>query len=283
VRITKSVRITAYIVGWLPPLILACFSTASSANARDVYYGKSKETVVVPFGVETLFRFPMEVKTITEANRFEILPANTEEPDYSVLKVKPRMSEGSADVTFLLSDGSIARTQLVISNKPNLKRDSIYDFKPSDDLLNSNPSLAEPVSGVKHDAMAISELDLLRAMIRGENVSGFDVSHYSLNIPIGSPYLTAQLTKVYRGRDLNGYVYKLQVDGSGHSYEVDLKALAIGHPNLAVLSQIDRKVIGGSKSEERESFLRIIAKPGSSASKVILPVEIKSNSRSEAR
>jgi hypothetical protein len=123
----------------------------------------------------------------------------------------------------------------------------------------------------------------LRAMIRGESVSGFDVSHYSLNIPIGSPNLTAQLTKVYRGKDLNGYVYLLKVEGSGPFYEVDLKALALGHPNLAVISQIDRKIIGGNQPEERESFLRIIAKPGTSASKVILPVAIKSDAKVEGK
>jgi len=282
-KTVRRVQITAYIIGWLPPLILACFSTMPNAEARDVYYGKAKETVLIPFGVETLFRFPIEVKTITEANRFEIRPANPEEPDYSVLVVKPRMSEGSADVTFLFSDGSVARTQLIISNKPNLKRDSIYDFKPKDDLLVSNPNLAEPSSNAKHDPMTISELDLMRAMIRGESVSGFDVSHYSLNIPIGSPNLTAQLTKVYRGKDLNGYVYLLKVDGSGHFYEVDLKALALGHPNLAVVSQIDRKVIGGNQPDDRESFLRIIAKPGTSASKVILPVAIKSDAKAEGK
>src|ERR1035437_6131324 len=123
-----------YSIGWLSLILLICISGVPCAHARDVYYGKAKETVQIPFGVETLFRFPIEVKTITEANRFEIRPANQEEPDYSVLVVKPRMSEGSADVTFLFSDGSVARTQLIISNKPNLKRDSIYDFKPRDDL-----------------------------------------------------------------------------------------------------------------------------------------------------
>lgn len=279
----KRIQVTAYLIGWLPPLLLACFSFVPNAEARDVYYGKAKETVLIPFGVETLFRFPIEVKTITEANRFEIRPANTEEPDYSVLVVKPRMSEGSADVTFLFADGSVARTQLIVSNKPNLKRDSIYDFKPRDDLAASNPSLAEPTAGAKRDPMVISELDLLRAIIRGESVSGFDVTHYSLNIPIGSPNLSAQLTKVYRGKDLNGYVYLLKVEGSGHFYEVDLKALSLGHPNLAVISQIDRKVIGGSKPEDRECFLRIIARPGTSASKVILPVAIKSDSKAEGK
>ena len=268
----------------LTSILFAIASIISgSAQARDIYYGKAKETILIPFGVETIFRFPIEVKTITEANRFEIRPANPDEPDYSVLVVKPRMSEGSADVSFLLSDGSIARTQLIISNKPNLKKDSIYDLKPKDDLLSSNPNAADNLGNAKHDSMSISELDLLRAMIRGDAVAGFDVSHYSISIAINSPNLSATLIKVYRGKDLNGYVYHLKVDGSGHYYDVDLKGLAIGSPNLAVISQVDRKKIGGNRPEERESFLRIVAKPGSSGSKMILPVAIKSDSKSEAR
>ena len=164
-----------------------------------------------------------------------------------------------------------------------LARPSIYDLKPKDDLLSSNPNAADNLGNAKHDSMSISELDLLRAMIRGDAVAGFDVSHYSISIAINSPNLSATLIKVYRGKDLNGYVYHLKVDGSGHYYDIDLKGLAIGSPNLAVISQVDRKKIGGNRPEERESFLRIVAKPGSSGSKMILPVAIKSDSKSEAR
>lgn len=279
----RKVMLKAYCIGILPPLILACFLSATDALARDVIYGKAKETVLIPFGVETLFRFPIEVKTITEASRFEIRPANQEEPDYSVLVVKPRMSEGSADVTFLLSDGSTIRTFLIVSNKPNLKRDSIYDFKPRDELMTSNIAGGDATTAVKRDPMVISELDLLRAMVRGDQVAGFDVSQYSMGIPIGSPNLSATLVKVYRGKDINGYIYRLKVESSKHFFEVDLKALALGNPNLAVLSQIDRKVLGGEKEEDRTAFLRIIAKPGSTASKVILPVAIRQDVKPEAK
>lgn len=257
---------------WLHFAIFLLLNTlnSQSAIARDVIFGKAKETVSVSFGAETLFRFPLEVKTITEATRFEIKPANAEEPDYSVLVVKPRMTEGSADVTFILSDGTVIRTQLVIANKPNLKRDSIYDFKQREELPDSNPNLQ-----TKRDPMVISELDLMRAMIRRESISGFDVSRVSKSISLGSPHLSAELIKIYQGREMNGYIYQLKSAGKDRFFEVDLKALAIGQPNLAVLAQIDRSVIGGDSTEEREAFLRIVAKPGASSHKIILPVNIR--------
>jgi hypothetical protein len=242
---------------------------AGLVQAREIVFGKGRETIPVAFGVETILRFPLEVKTVTEANRFEIHPANTEEPDYSVIVVKPRMSEGASDVTFILSDGTVIRTQLVVSNRPNLKRDSIYDFKPRDELGSTNPNLPD-----KHDPMVISELDLMRAMIRGDQVSGFNVSHTSQPISLGSDDISATLVKVYSGQDVNGYIYQLKTTVNSRRFHIDLKDLSIGIPNLAVLAQVDRPSLGGKFLNERVTFLRIVARPGASSHKVILPVAI---------
>jgi hypothetical protein len=246
-----------------------CLLTTTQAVARDIVFGKGRETVPVAFGAETLFRFPLEVKTITEANRFDIHPANAEEPDYSVLAVKPRMSEGAADVTFILSDGTVIRTQLLITNRPNLKKDSIYDFKPKEELSETNPNLPD-----KREPLVVSELDLMRAMIRGDQVAGFKLSQMSQSIGVGSPELSATLVKVYGGQDVNGYVYQLRTESIRRRFQIDLKSLSVGVPNLAILAQIDRSSLGGKTSSERETFLRIVARPGASSHKVILPVAI---------
>lgn len=261
---------------WWATLTGLTLLSTSGAHAREILYGKGLQTVPVSFGVETLFRFPLEVKTVTEASRFDIHPSNADEPDYSVLVVKPRMSEGSANVAFILSDGSVIRTQLVISsgsngsNRRNLRQDSIYDFKPKQDLAESNPNLAE-----KHEPMAVSELDLMRGMIRRDNVAGFDLSHRSQVIDVGSPHLSATLVKIYSGRDVNGYVYVLKTDSTDRAYDIDLKGLAIGQPNLAILAQVDRNQIGGPNADDRQTALRIVAKPGASSRRVILPVAIR--------
>lgn len=267
----KMAKIRIYFVRFLPPLLLASFSMSHPASARDILYGKARETIPVAFGTETIFRFPMEVKTITEASRFDIRPANGDEPDYSVLAVKPRFTEGSADVTFLLSDGTPIRTQLVVATRTNLKRDSIYDFKAKEELGDTNPNLKD-----HPDPMVISELDLMRAMIRGDQVAGFNSESYSKPIALGSPNLTAELKKVYRGHDMNGYVYLLKTGLKDSGFEVSLDALAIGQPNLAILAQVDRTFIGGKTSEEREAYLRVVARPGASSQRIILPVALKS-------
>jgi hypothetical protein len=250
--------------------MVSVITITTDVFAREIVFGKGRETIPVAFGSETLFRFPLEVKTITEANRFDIHPANNQDVDYSVLAVKPRMSEGAADVTFILSDGTVIRTQLVVSNRSNLKKDSIYDFKPTEELPSSNPSIAE-----KHDPMVISELDLMRAMVRGDQVSGFGLSRTSQVISLGAPDVSALLVKVYSGRDVNGYVYQLKTSATHKRYKVDLKGLSIGVPNLAVLAQVDHPDLGGKTQEERETYLRIVARPGASSHKVILPMAIE--------
>ena len=246
----------------------------AAAQARDVLYGPGREVIPVAFGVETLLRFPMEVKTVTEANRFEVRPANSEEPDYSMLVVKPRFTDGSADLSFILSDGSVIRAQLVVTNKPTARKDSIYDFKPREELPDTNPNTTS-----QHGPVVISELDLMRAMILGDTVFGFEKIAYSIGIGLGSPDLSAELVTVYRGKEMNGYVYKLRTEQKHKTFEIDLKSLAIGQPNLALVAQIDRGQIGGSQAGDREAFLRIVAKPGASARSVILPVAIQGDSK----
>lgn len=251
------------------------FGLSFEAYAKEVLFGKGKETITIVFGVESLFRFPLEVKTITEASRFEIRPAGQEEPDYSVLVVKPRMTEGSADVTFILSDGTVIRTQLVISNRSHLKKDSIFDFKPRDELPATNPNNHD-----KHDPMVISELDLMRAMVRGDQVSGFSVSRMSQPIALGTTKASATLVKVYTGQDVHGYIYQIKTDSTRKIIQLDLKDLTIGIPNLAILAQVDRTVLGGDTQQERETYLRIVARPGASSHKIILPVAIEHEKRS---
>ena len=258
-------------------LLSISFLCSSEIQAREIVYGKAKETLSVSFGVETLFRFPMEVKTITEAQRFEIRPSNSEDPDYSVLAVKPRMKEGVSDITFILSDGSVIRTQLVISTRPNLKKDSIYDFKPKDEIATSNPNLLD-----KREPLAISELDLMRSMIGGERLSGFETQildqTIEMNTDDDSDKLSVHLIKGYIGTGINGFIYLIKTDpqkSKGQTFSIDVEKLGIGQPNLALLAQVDRPVIGGATEEECQTLLRVVAKPGASSRRIILPLAIQ--------
>ena len=158
------------------------------------------------------------------------------------------------------------------------KKDSIYDFKAKEELADTNPGLKDHTGPI-----VISELDLMRAMILGNQVSGFNTENYSMPIALGSPHLTAELKRVYRGHDMNGYVYLLKTDLNDRGFEVTLEALAIGRPNLAILAQVDRSFIGGKRPEDREVYLRVVARPGTSSQRIILPVALTGEKESAQR
>ena len=60
-RPPRIARIRFYFMRLLPPILLATFGTAHPTSARDILYGKARETIPVAFGTETLLRFPLEV------------------------------------------------------------------------------------------------------------------------------------------------------------------------------------------------------------------------------
>lgn len=253
-------------------LLTVCSLTPTRSLAREVLYGSMKETLPLTFGTETLFRFPLEVKTITEAAFFEIKPANSEEPDYSVLAVKPRMTEKIADVTFVLADGQIIRTQLVsspASQRMKQKKDSVYDFKPQEDAL-GNGHLAE-----NREPLVVSELDLMRVMLSREKLSGFEVQDFQLKIesPPASP-LSIVLVKKYTGSGVYGFIYELKNESPEQAVTLHLEQLAIGQPNLALLSQADRLTLlpqSQGQASDRQTLLRIVTKAGASGRKFVLP------------
>ena len=243
-------------------------------EAKEILFGPSKESISIPFGVETLFRFPSEVKTVTDAAKFEIRPASADEPDYSVLLVKARMTEGMNDVTFLLADGATVKTQLLITRKPTGKRDSVYDFRPFSGLQETDPH-----GESKKDPLAVSELDLMRGMIRGDKVTGFDLQKHDIQIALKSDGISARLLKRYLGKDVNGYVYEILNHNSKKSVSIDLRGLSIGSPNLAVLAQIDRPNLEGNSEDERRTFLRVVARPGASSKEMTLPVSMEKRTK----
>ncbi len=78
--------------------ILLCFGLMLSVNtfAKDIYYGTGPELVNI--SKETIFRFHKQVRTISQAHRFEIKPADPDDPDYSVLSIRPRFTKGTRKV-----------------------------------------------------------------------------------------------------------------------------------------------------------------------------------------
>lgn len=228
-----------------------------SAQARVIYYGSETETITLSYGGPTIFRFNQEVKTISQASKFQIKPADDQEPNYAVLSVKPRFTRGENKVTFLLADGAVINARLVIVPKALPEKiDSFYDFKPKESLIEKNESESN-----------VSELELMKAMMKWDQVAGYNVKVISRSINTGVSGVSAKLVRVYTGPKYNGYIYKISND-SKHTYNIDIRNLSLGRINLALLSQVDQNVL----KPKKDTFLQVVAKPSSVYYSVNLPV-----------
>jgi hypothetical protein len=231
------------------------------AHGKTIYYGTSVETITIVHGGPTIFRFNEQVKTISRASKFSISPSDKESPDYTTLSVTPRFSKGSSKVTFLLADGAVVSTKIVIvpKNIPE-KNDNFYDFLPKEKLIE------------KKKESNVTDLDLMKAMLRWENVVGYKTKTFYRTVNSGSKQLSAKIIRVYTGPKFNGYVVKVTNKSKKKSYQIDLKSLSIGNPNQAILSQVDRKVLGPKGSGNETTYLRVVAKSTSVYYGINLPV-----------
>ena len=236
----------------------------SRAFARQIYYGSETESVSIAYGGPTILRFNEPVKTISQASRFTIAPADAENPNYAVISVTPRFSEGQDKVTFILADGAVVNLRIITASKAIPERtDSFYDLKPKESLLESMDKGQE--------AAVLSELDLMKAMIRGDGVTGYKTEPMSRLVNTGIANISARLVRVYTGPKYNGYIFKIKNQDPKTKYLVNLEKLTLGQPNTAMLSQVDRKVLGTTE-KDNFAYLRIVAKPTSIYYNVNLPV-----------
>ncbi len=247
-------------------LLLSFWS--NTGFARIVYVGDEMETITLSYGGPTIVRFPTTVKTISQASRFVIGPADEDQPNYALISVTPRFSQGEDKVTFIMSDGSIINTKLVVVPKtaPE-KTDSFYDLKRKDSLI-------EKASADDQTGAHVSELELMKAMIRGDHVAGYQVKKLIRTVDTKVSGVNCQLVRIYTGAKFNGYVFKITSDSEDKDFVIDVTKLTLGSPNTAILSQIDEQNISGSKESDKPVFLRIVAKPASVYYNVNLPVAV---------
>lgn len=239
---------------WLILTLIFTTLFAFRSEARVVYYGNQEELVNVVFNQPTIFRFSALVKTISSVNGFDISPVDTTDPDYSVLSVKPLFIDQTADVLFVLDNGETVNLKLksVSSKLPEIV-DSIYDFKSNKQLLDEKTP----------HSVKVSELELMKAMIRGDQVVGYKLRKLIRTMWGFKKGLDVKLLKVYTGNHFNGYVFGVK-NRTYRTILFDLKTLQMGSPNLAVLSQIDNdgKILPKSKKKDW-TYLRVVAKPSS--------------------
>lgn len=245
---------------WVAFIVVIC--GAMPALARSVYVGSEPEDVNIAPGSATLFRFEKPVKTISRAGQFQIQPADPEDPDYSVLKVIPRTGAGPSNVSFILNDGEVVNIRIVVVPE-GARSDTVYDLK-------SKKSLA--VRDAKSQAPFVTKVDLMKALIRDDMVTGYKIEKQDTSIRTGVAGIEASLIRSYIGQDENGFIYKIQNVSRSKRFYIDIRKLSLGQPNLAILSQVSRDTLGPAKTGENVAYLRVVAKPASLYRKVTLPI-----------
>lgn len=257
-HLVRTGTVTLYLI------LFALFAAllVRNAEAKPVTYGSAVEQVRIKHGGPTIFRFPKAVQTITGASRLQIKPANDADPSYTVLAVTPRFTNGVNEVSFFLTDGSVVKTKILVSpNDP--AADGLYDFK-SKDALDSVESENAPV---------ISEVELLKAMIRDDEVSGYKLSRVSDAVSSKQPAANVELIRIYKGSPFNGYVFRITNTSWKKNVDVDVRHITVGEPNLAILSQSDDSVLVPRGKGVHQTLVRVVAKNTASSRDVILAME----------
>ena len=233
------------------------------ALAKVIYFGSETESATVVYGNSTLFRFPGEVRTISQASRFDIAPANADQPNYALLSIKPRFSDGKSDVVFILADGTTIKTRLMtISSTAPEKSDSIYDFKSKETLVAANE---DPKAG-----SSLSELSLMKAMIQGDQVTGYEVRTLVRTVFPGFKGVETKLVRLYTGNQYNGYIFEITNTTQAQRLFINVQNLVLGDPNVAILSAVDQAVL----ESKGKTYLRIVAKASSLYQQLILPIQV---------
>lgn len=268
IRFFKHIyELSIFVLGHLSLCFVIYSILFSNAHARDIYYGKSVETITLRYGSSTLFRFNEDVKTISQASKFKITPADPKDPNYKTLSITPRFLKGSANVSFILTNGEIVNTKLItVSPKSPENVDSFYDFLPKKSLIENN----------KNHGSNISDIELMKSMIRWDKVVGYKMRDLVRTLTTGNRTLSIKLVRLYTGPKFNGYIFKVRNLSRKKKFKIDLTKLSLGSPNQAILSQVDKKLLGTVKSKKNTTFLRIVARPTSQYKNMNLPFKTTS-------
>ena len=228
--------------------------------AKDVVYGSTYEQVRITYGPSTIFRFPKAIKTIAGAGHLQIDPVN--KGAYSSLSITPKFTNGTYEVTFFLADRTFVRTKILVNPK-DPAADTFYDFKPRDS-----------VDGAENEnAVVLTEVDLLKAIYRGDDVPGYKVLKVSQSFLVKVANAQAELTRIYQGKPFNGYVFKVRNTSSRKNLELDVRHITVGDPSLAILSQSDEVVLFPKGKGVNETIVRVVTKNTASSRDVVLAME----------
>lgn len=233
-----------------------------NAYAKDIYYGSSPELVNI--SKETIFRFHQQVRTISQAYRFEIKPADPNDPDYSVLSVRPRFTKGTTKVAFVLSDGSIVTLKLrIVKNAGD--SDPFIDLKPKSMLIERS----------EKNLPVITVMDFLKSMDQDASIVGYQREVKNKWVSTGNIQgVSAKLIRRYIGKDYKGFVIELRNKYRTKEYKIEVDQLRFKGSDLAIISLVDDEILLPKKNGTYKTLLKVVAKPTASISDIVLPITV---------
>lgn len=220
----------------------------AKAPAETVYLGSGTETIEIRSGHPTVFRFHSPVRTITHVGSFSIRPANESDPDYSVHIVKPKISKGSRDVVFILSDQSIYKIRLKVVSKNSRAADVIYDFKDISDL--SHKESVSPQSET-------TPIEIMKASMTKSWISGHQRRRIASEYTDFGNY-EMRLVEIIEGPIYKGLAYRVR-NKSDKSIRLRQEFIQLGAPYKPVLSHISRKRISPKGHRKSTAIVRVVA------------------------
>jgi hypothetical protein len=228
----------------------------AKSQAMDIEYSDKKPVFLrLAHGQETLFRFPEAVKTVNGATRLQVGPANENTPDYSVLKVLPRIKKGSGSVVFILQSGKVIMLSYAVESGKNLRASPFVDF------------VEKKTRQSQARSKKFSQIDFMRAMLLQKRVRGFKESKVAQEIQTGNKDTVMELRKIYQGQRYNGYVYEIENKNRRKTLVVDVRKLRLGKNLSLVCASVRYPFLApGQKTK-----LWVLAKADSSPDEITLP------------
>ena len=244
-------------------LCIVLFFFSLTSQAREIYYGSIPELVSI--SKETIFRFHKPVRTISQAHKFDIKPADPNDPDYSVLSVRPRFTKGTSKVAFVLSDGSVVTLKVRIVGKTN-DSDPFYDLRPKSMLIERS----------EKNLPVITVMDFMRSLDRDDKIVGYKRKVVNKRLfTTGTRCVKAKLIRTYTGKEYKGFVIKLRNTCDTKRFKIEVDKLKFKGSSLAIMSIVDDEVLCPTRKSTCKTLLKIIAKPTASVDDLILPLSVK--------
>ena len=244
-------------------LCIVLFLLSLSSQAREIYYGSTPELVSI--SKETIFRFHKPVRTISQAHKFDIKPADPNDPDYSVLSIRPRFTKGTSKVAFVLSDGSVVTLKVRIVGKKN-DSDPFYDLRPKSMLIERS----------EKNLPVITVMDFMRSLDRDDKILGYRRKVESRRLfTTGTRCIKAKLIRSYTGKEYKGFVIKLRNTCNTKRFKVEVDKLRFKGSSLAIMSIVDNEVLCPTRRGTCKTLLKIVAKSTASVDDLIIPISVK--------